>query len=92
MFPVSFRLSHAAFMAAILLAGPAAAATAPRPAPLPVPAEAYGAARTTGAATLPATPGETSSPACRSVRVIMPGYGEPAAVPCRSPQSAAVRS
>jgi len=92
MVPVPFRLSHAAFVAAILLAGPAVAATAPRPAPLPVPAEAYGAARTTGAATLPATAEPVAPPACRSVRVIMPGYGEPAAVPCRQPQSAAVRS
>jgi hypothetical protein len=92
MFPVPFRLSHAAFITVILLAGPAFAATAPRPAPLPVAAEAYGAARAPGATTLPATPEATSSPACRSVRVIMPGYGEPAAVPCRPPQSAAVRS
>ena len=89
---VPFRLSHAAFVAAIVLAGPAIAATTPRPAPLPVPAEAYGAARTTGAATLPAAADPVASPACRSVRVIMPGYGEPAAVPCRQPQSAAVRS
>jgi len=92
MFQVPFRLSHAAFVAAILMAGPALATTAPRPAPLPVPAEAYGAARNTGTTTLPATADSPAAPACRSVRVIMPGYGEPAAVPCRQPQSAAVRS
>lgn len=92
MFPVRFRSAHAAFIAAMLLAGPAVAATAPRPAPLPVPAEAYGAARTTGATALPATPDSPAPPACRSIRVIMPGYGEPTAVPCRQPQSTAARS